>query len=884
MTLRTRTLLIVSLTLVGLLGVLFMVARISLHRGFADVEKDLSARFATVERNDARKNVQRAIDALNANIGNLAVKVADWAQWDDTYRYVEDVNARYAKSNLTEQALSSLKLNYMAIVNISGRIVFSFAYDPVQAKKIPLPEGIADHVKKGALLLNHTDPQGLTAGIALLKQGPMMFASRPIVTSDLKGPIRGAVVFGQFLNDTAVKNLALLTHLDIEVKLPSDSTLPAPYRQAQSRLAATDSPYVDCANVDSIFGYALIKDIYHKPALLTRISIPREIHKQGLLTLSEVRAQGRKTLLTLMIGVTTAGVALGAVILLILELSVLSRLKRLSVHAGRIAESKDFTARVGVEGNDELTTVGVSMNRMLNSLSQTHHELQQRTDEMHLLMNTVPVGLLSLNEQLRVNPEYSRSAEEILDRKELAGVEFTDLLGLSKTKPRAKDCEMLEEFLELFRKETLPEKDMAPLNPFETLRMSSQSGTKWIQLGYHLIRNVSKENHHILVVIEDISAAKEMQQQIVRSQQENLQLKAIVEEPELFIEFMAEARGILESAQSSAADLTPGQDCRPLIGEIFRNVHTIKGIAGAFALSRVIQRAGELEDTLTVLRTKETLSGEKINSLRKDVSVLMGAIEEVSNYTKTFLGADGGNDARASLHISLAELKRLIAEIKAMSVEKYSKDRMILDAKENILHRLTSMKMVPAVKGLARALKVAPDLIRRLGKDAVVTFEGKDTPIDCEVARELTTPLVHLLRNAIDHGIESPGERALVKKPPRGEIKLSVRFDHGELVLEIADDGKGMDPQRLKEAAISKKMLGPREAQTLSPAQCFELILRSGFSTKTEVTEVSGRGVGLDAVVHSVKNKLNGAIHIESRPGKGSTFTLRVPAAFEDDA
>ena len=613
------------------------------------------------------------------------------------------------------------------------------------------------------------------------------------------------------------------------------------------------------------------------------IDIPRDIREQEERTLREVRAQGRGTLLTLVCCLTIGGVVLGSVILIILELLVLSRLGRLSSSAGRIGVSKDFSGRVPVEGRDEFGLLGGSMNAMLDSLAQTHHEIQKRTTEMRLLMNSVPVGLLSLDERLCINPEYSASAEAILECRGLAGREYAGLLGLSKEETRAAERETLLDFLDLFRKEALPEKEMAALNPLGTVHVSRGASARWVKPSYYLIRRGGEGGNHILVVIEDVTAAKELESEIIRSQEENLQLKAIVEEPELFREFMAEARTLLEKARETAKRLTPGEDCRRSIGDIFRTIHTIKGVAGAFALTQVSRPAGTLEDTLSVLLQGESITEGKTDSLREGLSALLNAFNDIQKHTSTIVGEDGADAASLSIRVSLNEVKRHIAEIKAMSLEGHFREKTALDATKHLIGRLVSLKMVPAAKGLGRATQIVPDLIRRLGKNAVFVFEGGDTSIDYEVAHELTTPLVHLFRNAVDHGLESPDERVKAQKPAQGEVKLSVRFDNGAIVLDIVDDGKGIDPQRLKEAAIAKKILTPEQARMLSIKQCYDLMLRPGFSTKSEVTEVSGRGVGLDAVVHSVKTNLKGDIQIESLPGKGSRFTLRVPATLEEN-
>ena len=869
---------IIGLTLIGLIAVLFVFARFSLHRGFAFVEKDLVSRFEEVENNDARKNVQRVVDALDATIDNISTKLADWAQWDDTYRYVEDLNKQYSKSNLNEQSLAALKLNFMAIIHSSGRIVFSFAYDLEAGKKINVPEDLFDHLKKNDLLLSHRDPQGLVAGIVLLKQGPMMVASRPIVTSDYKGPIHGVVIFGQFLNDIALKRLADLTHLKIETQFYNTQSAAADFKEARSKIGEKTPIYIRCAGSDTISGYATISDIYQKPVLLAKVNIPREIFQQGQRTLREVRDQGRVTLITLVSGVSAAGVVLGIVILLVLEVLVLARLGRLSFSSYSIGTSKDFTARVSVEGKDELAKLGLSINGMLESLSQTHSEIEKYNAEIRLLMNSVPVGLLALNEEFRINPQYSRSSETILGRLGLSGLDYFEVLGLSKDGPVAEDRAKLHEFLDVFQKEMLPEKDCAMLNPFETFQLTINDSARWLKLRYYLIRRGAGECNHLLVVIEDITRAHELEMEVIRSQQENLQLKAIVEDPDLFREFISESLALLAHTRAVAARLTTGEESRALVNEIFRNVHTIKGVAGAFALTKVTQTAGTIEDSLLPLRQKGEISRERIEQTHADLSRLAKVFDEVKKDAKNIIGEEIGEEPGMYLRVSLDDLKRHISEIRALAIDNDLKNKKAMTIKDEIIRRLASMKMVPAGKGFARATKIVPDLIKRLGKNAVFSFEGQETPIDCEVAHELTTALVHLIRNAFDHGLESIEERIEAGKPEQGEVKLSARSENNHVVLEIVDDGKGIDPEELKAIAIAKNILSPEEAGKLSLNQCYDLIFRPGFSTKTEVTEISGRGVGLDAVAHAVKKKLKGEITIDSTIGKGSRFIIRVPA------
>jgi two-component system chemotaxis sensor kinase CheA len=175
-------------------------------------------------------------------------------------------------------------------------------------------------------------------------------------------------------------------------------------------------------------------------------------------------------------------------------------------------------------------------------------------------------------------------------------------------------------------------------------------------------------------------------------------------------------------------------------------------------------------------------------------------------------------------------------------------------------------------------VKIVPGLIERLGKDTEFRFEGQDTPVDCDVARELNTPLVHLLRNALDHGIESSEDREATGKQRQGMVTLGVARQNGHLAVTLADDGQGLDGEKLRKAAIRKGLLTPEEAERLTPEEALELIFRPGFSTAEQVTDVSGRGVGMDAVLDSVRVKLAGDIRVESLIGQGTRFTITVPA------
>ncbi|MEP0177547.1 MAG: chemotaxis protein CheA [Paraglaciecola sp.] len=185
-------------------------------------------------------------------------------------------------------------------------------------------------------------------------------------------------------------------------------------------------------------------------------------------------------------------------------------------------------------------------------------------------------------------------------------------------------------------------------------------------------------------------------------------------------------------------------------------------------------------------------------------------------------------------------------------------------------------RMQPIKKVFGRFPRVVRDLARTLKKEITLELEGEETDLDKNLVEALADPLVHLVRNSVDHGIEMPDERKAAGKPALGTVKLSASQEGDHILLSIVDDGKGMDPDKLKEIAISRGVLDADAAARMTDVEAFNLIFAPGFSTKTEISEVSGRGVGMDVVKTKI-NQLNGTVSIDSQMGIGTTLEIKVP-------
>lgn len=195
---------------------------------------------------------------------------------------------------------------------------------------------------------------------------------------------------------------------------------------------------------------------------------------------------------------------------------------------------------------------------------------------------------------------------------------------------------------------------------------------------------------------------------------------------------------------------------------------------------------------------------------------------------------------------------------------------------DNLRSRVMQMRVVPfsrAVDHLPRALR---ELSRSYNKDVNLLLLGRDITIDESILEALRDPLLHLVRNAFDHGIESPEERKATGKPPSGQIEISASHQGGKTIITVTDDGRGIDPEKIRKRVVEAKFVTAEQATELSITELYEFLFVPGFSTAGEVTNLSGRGVGLDVVSNNVQ-QVRGIVKVDSRLGKGTSFILKLP-------
>ncbi|WP_123537196.1 chemotaxis protein CheA [Halosimplex salinum] len=194
----------------------------------------------------------------------------------------------------------------------------------------------------------------------------------------------------------------------------------------------------------------------------------------------------------------------------------------------------------------------------------------------------------------------------------------------------------------------------------------------------------------------------------------------------------------------------------------------------------------------------------------------------------------------------------------------------------NLQNTVMDMRLIPLKKVVGKFPRMVRDLSRELGKDVEFTIEGEDIELDRTILTEISDPLMHIIRNSLDHGIEAPDEREAAGKPTTGQIELRASRERDHVIIEVEDDGAGLDVEGIKRKAIEKGVRSSDEIETMDDSAIYDLVFHPGFSTADEVTDTSGRGVGMD-VVHDTVTQLDGSVNVDSTPGEGTTVSLRLP-------
>ncbi len=366
---RKRILLVIGLTLTGMLAIIIIATRFIILNGFEDLQNDL-----------LRQDVERFLFAVDDDLEGMDGSAGDWAEWDETYDFMEKPDASFTEKNLEGVGVfRNLRLHLILLADGSGKTVYRKAMDPDSGREIPFPEDLEPYLSGG---LSRS-----AKGIALVSTGPLLLCIRPVLDSRGRGPARGALIIGRYLDRANIAKLERRTRLSIVLQSLSDPALPEDFRNALEHVSFRTPIVTQPLALATVAGYKVLKDIKGKDALMARVVMPRTIQYEGY-----------KTLAYFSVSIIVIGIAFSLVLLAFLEKALISRVHALSSGVLRVGTGNNPSLRVPMKGTDEIAYLGAAINGMLTALEQSSADLRRSEARNEAFLAAVPDIIFRLAE------------------------------------------------------------------------------------------------------------------------------------------------------------------------------------------------------------------------------------------------------------------------------------------------------------------------------------------------------------------------------------------------------------------------------------------------------------------------------------------------------
>ncbi len=508
--------------------------------------------------------------------------------------------------------------------------------------------------------------------------------------------------------------------------------------------------------------------------------------------------------------------------------------------------------------------------KLFLELTERFATLNERTSE---ILQHSPQGLLKITKTGLISNEYSSQSVAYLGTQELEGKSFAETV-FADSQPKIEGWDKI--FPLLFEENiSLGFEEVAELLPKETAFLHPDGNTRHYLMSYYPCYNPQKELVAIDIGIEDVTEEREMAKKKAALELEREILKKIYDDPESYLNTLELARDtsthlmqlaeVLDEMLTSYTgqfDRIPLQHEDEQILETMRQLHTLKGMSGIFLLDDLKYVVHRIEEYVRGIQNHRTITPYQVQHIREKHAEMNDQI----SYAHSLL-----ESMSTELRRRLTGIVFSLEEFRAFKASVVQKNWNAVQVMLNKLEKVSARKLVQQWK---QEVSLLGD---RLEKQIRLRMDGDNVYLPRAMYERLAPPLVHILRNCVDHGIEPPAERMELGKTEYGTITVNMKRLEGQFILEIADDGKGLDFEKIAEKAQENPNLVPSEVQTrITQNRVWEILFLPGFSTAREVTDLSGRGVGLDAVQTAI-TELGGHIEVDSDLGLGTTFRFVLP-------
>ncbi|BEV71580.1 hypothetical protein THUN1379_10620 [Paludibacterium sp. THUN1379] len=522
-----------------------------------------------------------------------------------------------------------------------------------------------------------------------------------------------------------------------------------------------------------------------------------------------------------------------------------------------IAQSQDFSRRVPVEQQDEIGKSVQAFNAMVAQIESSTALVRQKTHDIQAMLQNIPQGILTLVEGHRVHPEYSAHLETILATRHIAGRDILDLLFrgshlgadiLSQLEAAMASCIGEDSMNFDFNRHLL----------VGELERALPDGRKQVlDLSWSAICDDDDRVQRLMLCVRDVT---ELRALAAEAHQQKRELAIIGEilavSQEKFHEFITSAIRFIGENEQLIRQSPHGE--AEVIAQLFRNMHTIKGNARTYGLTHLTQTVHQAEQRYEQLRQPQPAIAWDTPQLLDELAQVRSLVEHYAHINEVSLGRKGPGrrgSAERYLLVEREQIQETLARLESVNTGNLHELIAVHQAVHQLLNRMGTESLQDILSGVLSSL---PSLAEELGKlPPQVLLQDNGYVLRSQIAGTLKNVFMHLLRNAVDHGLETAQERQALHKPAQGTIRIQVNKTGDHLVLRLSDDGRGLALGRIRERAIEQGLIA-RDA-ALDDEAVASLVFRPGFSTASQLSEVSGRGVGMDAVQSFIKRE-NGQI------------------------
>ena len=551
---------------------------------------------------------------------------------------------------------------------------------------------------------------------------------------------------------------------------------------------------------------------------------------------------------TTLLSVTLAAVLALAGIGWVLYRRVVHPLGEMEAKMTEIATTQDFSKRVPVTRHDEIGKSMTAFNAMVEKIEESSELVRQKTADIHAMLHYIPQGILTLETGGRIHPEYSDHLKTVLGANDFAGQSVMDVVFATSTLGADELSQIDATIGACIGEDEMNFEFNSHILPHEIERKLADGQLQVLDLNWSPITDEQGTTLRLLLCLRDVTELRALSRAADAQRRELALIGEILSvNQEKFDVFIDGSRQFMDENMTLIRQADNGDVSARLaaIAVMFRNMHTIKGNARTHGLLQLTDVLHHAEQTYDELR-QGRLDWDSTR-LTTELEQARDALEDYARISQDKLGRKGPGrrgGVESFLMLPQAQLQALLQQLEQVNSADTAAVDTVLAETRRTLKALGTMRLPAMIGGVLDSL---PSLAAELGKAApVVHLDDDGIALRSTLANTLSHTFMHLLRNAVDHGIEPPTEREQAGKPAAGHIRIEMRQTADQLRLTLRDDGRGLALDRIRDKAQAQGLIQPDEA--MSDDELAQLVFAPGFSTAAQVSEVSGRGVGMDAV------------------------------------